>query len=163
MLNLRFTFMGQVQLSRMFGRLSMDITNLRKPFNLIAKDFYNTQKSTFSAEGAHEGKKKWARLSPEYERWKQREYPGTKILVLVGGLKKAATSPRAKGSVFNLGPKRLEMGVNIKVGGWNLAALHQFGTRKMPAREVVRLSSEQRKRWVRIFRDYFWSLVRRRN
>ncbi len=161
-LQLRFEIMGQVQLSRTFERLSFGTTNLRKPFQQISKDFYRAQKATFDAEGAHEGKQRWTELNPRYEAWKSRRFSGAKILVLNGKLRSAATSSRAEGSVFKLGANRLEMGVDIPVGGWNLAALHQFGTSKMPVREVVRLSSAQKLRWVRIIRDYFNSLIRRR-
>lgn len=161
MLNFRFEIMGQVQVSRVFDKIGDATANWRKPFGLISKDFYNTQRATFDAEGAHEGKPKWAEDSPRYKAWKASKGFSSKTLVLTGKLRGAATSPSAEGSVFNLGRQRLEMGVNLMVGGWNLAALHQFGTRDMPAREVVRISSEQKKRWVRIIRDYFHSIIRR--
>ena len=160
-LQLRFEIMGQVQLSRTFDRISLGVSNLRKPFGLIAKDFYHAQRATFDAEGAHEGKQKWQKLNPRYRAWKAKKYSGAKVLVLTGVLKRAATTPSAKGSVFKLGGRRLEMGVDLMVGGWNLAALHQFGTSKLPAREVIRLSSAQKLRWVRIIRDYFHSIIKR--
>lgn len=162
MLQLKFQVMGQVQLSRTFANISVGVGNLRKPFKRIADDFYQTQKATFNAEGAYEGKPKWKELSPEYQAWKSMRYGSTKILVLTGKLRDAATRPDAEGSVFKLGTQSLKMGVELMVGGWNLAALHQFGTGRLPAREVVRLTSEQKKRWVRIVRDYFHSIIRKR-
>lgn len=160
--NLHFKVMGQVQLSRTFDELSLGVANLRKPFEKIKRDFYQTQKATFDAEGAYEGKSKWKQLDPAYKRWKEREYPSSGILVLDGTLKKAATSPNAKGSVSEVTNSSVALGVDIPINGWNLAALHQFGTKNMPAREVIRLTSPQKKRWVRIMRDHFESIIRRR-
>lgn len=159
MLNLRFEVSGQVQLSRNFDRLGGEIVDMLYPFTLISQDFYASQKSTFDAEGAFEGKKKWDALSPEYARWKDRKSAGTQLLVLSGRLKRSATTQYGEGSIFRLNTNRLEMGVDVPVNGWNLAVLHQFGTRKMPVREVIRLSDKQKNRWVRIIRDWHYKLI----
>lgn len=160
--NLRFSVMGQVQLSRTFDQLSLGVANLRKPFEKIKRDFYQTQKATFDNEGAYEGKPRWKELKPEYKRWKERKYPSSQTLVLDGTLKRAATTPSSEGSVAEVTKDSVALGVDLPVNGWNLAALHQFGTKNMPAREVIRLTSPQKKRWVRIMRDHFESIIRRR-
>ncbi len=155
--SIRFDVQGERQISRRFLNVSHQLEDLSVPFNLISKDFYEGQRGTFEAEGAFEGKSRWAELSPRYKEWKERHYPDRPILVLTGKLREAATKPEAEGSLYRLEPTRLEMGVYIPVGGWNLASLHQFGTSKMPARKIIKLTHLQRKRWIRIFRNWFWS------
>jgi phage gpG-like protein len=161
MIDLRFNVMGQEQLSRTFNILQLGISNLKPALENIAKDFYTTQKGVFQSEGGYEGNPKWAKLSKEYKKWKDREHSGAKILELTGSLRKAATTKNAKGSVFNLEKNSLAMGVDLPVGGWNLAAIHQFGTKRMPAREVIRLTNMEKNRWVRIFKDYIDTVIKK--
>lgn len=158
--NLRFSVMGDVQLSRYFDRLSTKVGDFTPAFKKITEDFYEGQSATFESEGAFEGKSKWPKLSPQYARWKSRNYPGKDMLVLRGGLKQAVTSPKARGSIYQETKTSLTMGAEIMVNGWNLVALHQFGTRKMPARPVIELSNRQKKRWVDIIRNWHYDLIR---
>lgn len=154
--------MGQEQLSRTFDKIGQGISNLRPAFENITKDFYTTQKGVFQGEGSFEDNPSWAKLSPAYKAWKDKNYPGKGILELTGRLKRAATSKDAMGSIYKLNNLALTMGVDIQVGGWNLAALHQFGTSRMPAREVIRLTNMEKNRWVRIFRDYIFKLTEKK-
>ncbi|MBT9144602.1 MAG: hypothetical protein DDT42_00444 [candidate division WS2 bacterium] len=163
-LDIKFSVEGDVQLSRTLFAVADDIKDFTVPFKMIADGgtlgkrtipgFYADQLKTFKKEGKHEGKPKWASLSPKYREWKKTHYPGKKILVRTGELKEATTTKTAKGSVFEQTKTLLRMGVNLPVGGWNLAMLHQKGTRKMPAREVIKLSTRQKAGWVGMFRQW---------
>lgn len=153
MVELNFRVEGEVQLSRKFIKIADSFSDFREPFARMSSDYYAGEQETFANEGAFEGKPRWADLKGKYKKW--RETHGGKILVLTGALRSAATRPDAEGSVFNIENTRLEIGIDLPVNGWNLAALHQFGTRNnMPARKVVYLSQNQKLRWVRIFRDW---------
>jgi len=158
-LALSFTVFGEKQLNRFFDDFALGITNFKIPFSNISKDFYATQKQVFQREGAIEGRKAWAPLSSKYAEWKGANFPSRKILELSGDLKKASTTQNAKGSVFKLTNTLLEMGVNLNVGGWNLAELHQFGTKNMPQRKVIDLTNKQKVRWTSIFSVYIQKLA----
>lgn len=159
MVHFQFQIFGEKQVGFMMDNLGTKLSNYKESLEQIAKDYYVGEKSTFSAEGAFEGKPSWAQLSPEYERRKKEKYGNQPILVRTGSLRKAVTNRNARGSIFRLTKLSLVVGANIPVGGWNLAMLHQLGTSKMPAREVVRITPTQEKRWIRIFRDFIWKKV----
>jgi len=165
---LNFRVAGEMQLQRKFLGIADKIKDFREAFARIASDFYDGQKATFEAEGAFDGKKKWKKLNKDYKRWKESKGFDSNILVLEGTLKRAATEPNEKGSVFNIQKTKLEFGVNLPVNGWNLAMLHQTGTlnqtgtTKMPARKVIELSQKQKLRWVRIFRDWVQEITKAR-
>ena len=148
--------MGVEQVSRTFDKIGKGVTDLRKPFNEISKTYYKSEQIKFKNEGAYRGEKKWTKLSDSYAKWKKGR---GQILVLRGHLKRAATTRNASGSIFDLGRQSLTMGVDLQVNGWNLAALHQFGTRKMPKREIIRIDAIQKKKWMRIIRDYIHKLT----
>ncbi|PIQ83887.1 MAG: hypothetical protein COV75_05100 [Candidatus Omnitrophica bacterium CG11_big_fil_rev_8_21_14_0_20_63_9] len=156
---LRFEVDGDVQLAREFRHIADSVQDFSLPLNRISKDFYDGQKATFDAEGGSEGKQQWASLSPVYADWKRQFFPGRPILVLKGNLRSAATDPQAAGAVHQVTPTEFRAGVNIPVNGWNLATLHQFGTRKMPQRKVIHLSEPQKLRWVQIVRKWYHELT----
>ncbi|NOS67912.1 MAG: hypothetical protein HOO67_06165 [Candidatus Peribacteraceae bacterium] len=156
---LQFEVGGDVQLSRELRHISEGVKDFSVPLNLISRDFYEGQRATFEAEGAAEGKQKWPALSPAYRLWKDQRFPGRPLLVLRGNLSKAATDPKAPGAKHEVSKVQFRAGVDIPVNGWNLAALHQFGTRRMPQRKVIQLSEPQKLRWVQIFRRWYYELV----
>lgn len=158
MIHLRFEVDGDVQLSRALDMVADELEDLSPAFERMAEDFYTTQWQVFAKEGGHEGLKPWAPLSERYEAWKERHYPGRPILVLTGRLRAALTTPNARGAIKQVTADTLILGAHVPVkGGWNLAALHQQGTRKMPARPPLRLTEPQKKRWVKYMHEHVWS------
>jgi len=155
-LHFQYEVLGEKQVGFTFKELEVKVTDLREPFAEIAQDYYEGEEKTFDEEGAFEGKPSWTPLSEDYAKRKKMIWGDMPILVASGALKRAAVSNTADGSVFRLGKTDLAMGVNLPVGGWNLALLHQLGTRKMPSREVIRITPPQEKRWIRSFRDFLW-------
>lgn len=158
----RFIGPGFEAFSRTFTQITEDLQDWTEPFDMIQADFYNMMRLRFAGEGAHEGEAAWAPLSPKYAEWKAREAPGAKILHLDGNLEAAATNPGAPGAIQEREPRRMAIWIERFVGGWNLAYLHQFGTRRMPARPVVRVGGDTKIRWVRILRDYFYGRAQQR-
>lgn len=158
MVHLRFEIAGQVQLSRALEGIADDIGDWTPAFEEMAEDFYGRQRSVFNAQGSYEGLSRWKRLSPKYAEWKNRHFPGRKILVLTGRLKSSLTTDSGEGSIKLISEKEMSIGSYLPVGRkrWNLAMLHQLGTRKMPARPPMRLTEPQRSEWVGILHRYLW-------
>jgi len=124
-------------------------------FKELSSDWFEKQRKMFEGEGFVSGEgrpydKRWKELSPKYKEWKEEHYPGRKILELTGALKEELTNERNA----TITKKVLEIRATRKVNGWNLARLHKYGTRKMPARDPFAFSSQQRKRWVMMVRNW---------
>jgi phage gpG-like protein len=90
----------------------------------------------------------WARLSPGYEKWKNKAYPGQPILRATGKMQDTARiRPYQQGFRVNTTP----------YGGY-----HQFGTSKMPARPWMGIPPAALGRLADIaFRNIFFSRNRR--
>ena len=98
---------------------------------------------TFDSVGAATGTRRrpWARLTPKYEAWKARHFPGRPILVRTGALRRAMVDGGA-GSATQRTTKSLVMGLRGEIkdrAGW-----HQFGTRRMVARPPFQLDPDPR-------------------
>ena len=150
---IRFEVMNEVQVSRMFETIEGQVLNLSKPFGEMAQDFYQSMVSEFSAEGAHEGNKKWEDLSPAYRQWKQRHYPGKKILELTGRLKGSITTSGSPDSVLDVQYDSLTVGTRVPY-----AVHHQTGTPRMPMRKIIDLTDLQARRWTQIMHVFLFSL-----
>ena len=89
-----------------------------------------------------------ARLRGEQLRRARRSYSAS--------LRASLTDPEAEFAVYEVGPTELFIGSAIPVGGgkWNLAALHQFGTAKMPARPVITITEQQMESWLEILERF---------
>lgn len=73
------------------------------------KVFRARESSIFSSEGAASGHI-WPALSKDYEKWKNKHYPGRKILQLHGSLRKAATEQNDPDHIVDY----------FKVGKWSI-------------------------------------------
>ncbi len=102
----------------------------------------------FDRSGAHEGLPAWAPLSARYARYKARRYPGAPILVRSGRLRDALAEI-TNDTIATIEPTRLVYGTSVPY-----AIYHQRGTRKMPARPILRLSNPLKSRLMRLLRDY---------
>lgn len=108
------------------------------------------EENTFAREGAYEGLRKWAALSPEYARWKARVAPGAPILTLTGRLRRSLAGQTAD-SIVEIDDFRLVYGTAVPY-----AIYHQMGTRKMPARPMLRMSANLRARLMIALRNYLF-------
>jgi phage gpG-like protein len=91
--------------------------------NELVKSF----SENFSSNGLLVGG--WAPLDPTYATWKAVRFPGRPTLVQNGRLFKSLVADNAGASI---GPNEFVVGTNLRY-----AKFHQYGTTKMPKREIL--------------------------
>jgi phage gpG-like protein len=84
----------------------------------------------FELEGRGPNVGSWAQLSPAYEEWKGRNYPGMPILVRTGALRDALTHSGANNALRDVNSSTFNYGTQ----GLDYASFHQSGTEDMPDR-----------------------------
>lgn len=82
-----FQVQGEKQAHRAFDDYGLRISSLREPLDRMADEVLAAVRLQFETEGASGLGHRWQKLSAEYEAWKDRHYPGRKILVRSGGMK----------------------------------------------------------------------------
>jgi phage gpG-like protein len=154
-LHFEMSVANQGKVSRVLTKVPAAITDLTNAWKSLASLFYSAQERRFAQEGANDGLPRWAELSDNppgkgYRSWKAKHYPGAPILTLTGSLARSFQAG-GTGNVTNIGPMHLEVGSVLRVGKYNLAMLHQLGTRRhsesdfgagMPARPPVWFSKD---------------------
>lgn len=89
----------------------------------------------------------WAPLNPKYKAWKdKRVQAGT--LVFTGEMAASFSDSNAPYHIEKIGKKEAVFGSSHP-----LAKFHQYGTRKMPQRQIVFESEFRNKAFLRIFAD----------
>lgn len=114
---------------------------------VLEPDFYEMQARRFSTEG---GEDPWARLSDQYAAWKARHFPGQPILVATGALRAGLTSQGGAGNVRRIDATTMEVGTSDPK-----APFHQFGTSRMPRRQVIDFTGTDERRWQDLAERYF--------
>lgn len=100
----------------------------RVPFAGARQILAAANSANFSSNGLPVGG--WAPLDSEYAAWKATRFPGAPPLVQGGQLFKSLVS--LTGGVNSIGRTTAEFGTNV-----SYAKFHQYGTSKMPKREIV--------------------------
>lgn len=119
-----------------FGQGLSDFTTFWSgPFKVW---WYAIRELDYAAAGSTTGDR-WAPLSANYRKWKNRHFPSAPLLVLHGDLKASVISDQAPGSVWRPAPQSLAVGTSIPY-----AIYHQKGTSRMPARPVIRFAQVDR-------------------
>lgn len=113
------------------GQLSARARNLTRFFEREADLFRERMEEQFDTGGKHTGGS-WEPLEPIYAAWKEAHYPGQPILVREGHLRESLTAAGAPGHVEEITPTSLVVGTRNPT-----AAMHQWGTRRMPARPII--------------------------
>jgi len=150
--DLRLSVLGEIQLHRaLAGRIRLT-SDFSPVFQKMHADFIDMEKTAFAQQGAYEGNPAWAPLSPKYAAWKARHFPGANILYRTGALLHALTG--GAGHTSEIKPFYLRIAALLRVGRWDLGALHQTGTRHMPARKPLLLSRARRSRWLRFLSNH---------
>lgn len=148
MLTFTATVTGADKAAAELTALSGKMQNLRGLFEQVLEpDIYEWQTERFDAEGKPE---RWARLSARYAAWKARRYPGRRILEREGLLREGLTRRGGRFQVRRVTDASLELGTSAPY-----AQFHQFGTRRMPRREIVTITGDDERRWARLAEDYF--------
>ena len=148
---------GQVkQFDRIFGKVQNVLEDFSPVFEEMKDTFYEEQQKLFAAEGGVDNLKPFAQLTDKYRLWKQRVAPGSKILELTGRLVDSAGKEGAAGNITIIEKNKMILGTDLQTpkGGYSLGRLHQYGTSKMSARPVLRLSNRVKKKWTDIIRRH---------
>ncbi len=154
LVKIRCEVANEVQLSRAFETGIAEFLDLRKPFSMMADEFFESMANVFSAEGAFEERSRWQELSPAYAKWKARHFPGRKILERTGRMKRSLTTKGGPDNVLEITPKSLSVGTRVPY-----AMYHQKGTSRMPMRKIIELTNAQKRRWVRIMHTYMYGVA----
>jgi phage gpG-like protein len=92
----------------------------------------------FDAEGRGPNRGSWAALSPAYEAWKSKRYPGAPILVRSGALREALTESGGSHALRDFG----ETTFNFGTDGLPYASTKQTGTEHEPDRSPFDFGAE---------------------
>lgn len=121
--------------------LDMDKAAAEDAVTEFDKRFRRHEKSVFATEGAFGGPK-WEELSPAYKRWKERHFPGRKILRLTGDMWRALATLGAGhiAETFRL-PGRNWV---LRVGGQEPKLVwHATGAGNLPERPPIQVKDQQ--------------------
>src|SRR3989304_2963583 len=83
MLTVTFTILGDVVLARGISRYGDSLRDFSPVWDLIRNDFHRIESEQFDSQGGRAGNP-WQPLSPTYEAWKRKHFPGMPILQLTG-------------------------------------------------------------------------------
>lgn len=158
MVDLRIKTFGGEQLVRQLTRIRIEAGQLRIPMETIASHFWQINKENFEAQGQP---KRFAPLSFHYKKWKDKKYPGKKIMQLTGRLMNSLTAEDqadAQDTVKVITPRYMELGTNVEY-----APAHQYGypKRNLPARKIVQVTDKHKMIWTRIVQRWAWGLFER--
>jgi phage gpG-like protein len=152
-LSLRFTMDGVTEAKKKLDRWAEYATDLHLPFTEIADDFRNTVETRqFSSQGSSSGIP-WAALSLKYAAWKARHYPGHGIEDREGHLRRSLTS-RHPFSIREIDRMTLRLGTRDRKARWQ-----HSGTRRMPARPLIRITDSDRRRWIKYVQRYLHAMA----
>lgn len=101
----------------------------------VTTRFYQGIKDTYHTERTPEYGNPWQELSPAYKKWKDRKYPGRQILELTGDMMASATGQNAS-------DRRIEPHSAHYWVPQEYAAVHQFGSGRIPRRRFFGASEE---------------------
>lgn len=117
------SLLGEAEARVALQRLATDINDWR-PFwdQYFGPAWFRHMRNQFETEGEATGQR-WANLSPAYEQWKLKHYPGRKILERTGALKSSLTDRGDPGMIFDSEQDSLTLGTSVPY-----AIFHQLGT-----------------------------------
>jgi len=139
---------------RGMNRYAEDVTDWRPAFEDIYTNFTNIQKGGFRRQGHHGSK--WADLSPRYKRWKEMHYPGRPILTRTGRMRDSMTGRNQAASqdtVKRVEKLAAEFGTQVP---YAYAHQHGYPPGNLPARPMVDLNEDQRRKWAKLIQEWAW-------
>lgn len=146
MFTLKFEIAGEVQIDRSFYRFLEGVSDFTPAFEEIAEDFLAVEVEQFASEGGYGLAGRWSGLSPTYEQWKSKHFPGAKILERTGALRDSLTG-QTGASIREISPTTLTLGTKVPY-----AIYHQQG-RGVPKRKPIDLNEETKRRWVKFIQQ----------
>ena len=151
---------GEHQFARVFNTMGADIDDLTEVFQDISTSFYAHMKEVFAREGAVGSRQVWAPLSSRYRAWKERRYPGRKILELTGSLKRSLTEENNPLGIREIGKDEMVIGTRV-----SYAVKHQVGYagpfQRLPQRKIIELTEEVKTDWTKLMHSFIYSKVKK--
>jgi len=139
---------GVGKISKRINKVTENVKNLRPAFEKVADDFRSTEDKVFRGQGAYGSRAKWKKLSPIYDEWKSRHYPGRPILYRDGDLKNSLASKGAN-HIEIIKKTSITLGSNDPKFIW-----HQKGTIKMPSRPPITFTKYQGNKWTNFVKEH---------
>lgn len=127
--------------------------------NGVDQRFREFIRRLFATEGASSGRG-WPALSPAYAAWKRRHYPGRKIMVLTGRLRRSLTERGHAEHVARFGREPepfVQVGTAVEYAAFHAPAPPGGPNLKnpgLPDRDTLDLAPEQAAELVEIWRRY---------
>lgn len=151
MLTVSFTILGDVAMMRAFSRYGDAVKDYRKVWDQIKADFHRIETEQFDSLGGRSGVP-WQQLSPDYEAWKMRNYPGQPLMRLTGQM----WGQFAMGIGMNVMSEPLRL--RIGPPSMRYPVYHQQGSFKtnLPMRKVVALTEPDKTGWVKMIHNYIY-------
>lgn len=127
-----------------------DMIDRGKDFRPVFRKIREELRSAFSANFLSNGLPVggWRPLDPQYASWKAVNFPGAPPMVQTGELFRNLASLRGKSSDIDKRTAR------FGTSGIKYASFHQYGTSKMPKREIVFVPQGAEQRWSGWAADY---------
>lgn len=132
---------GVREFDRKFTRFTEQLDDYRQIWPGVTIDLRNIVREQFAGRGV--GSIKWSALSPGYQAWKERRFPGRPLLVRTGATLAALTGNTSR-TVLRAEATSLTFGTSLPY-----PIFHQRGTRRMPRRPIFDLNSGQRIRLMK--------------
>ena len=119
--------------------------DFRPVFEKIRDDLEELWSNNFLTNGLPSGG--WAPLDPGYASWKSTHFPGMPPMIRTGRL--FSSLGNLRGAPNEIDRTKATFGTNVKY-----AKFHQYGTTRMPKREIIFTPDVMRKKWADYARDY---------
>lgn len=146
--NLRFEVAGEEQIGRALLRFAEGVTDYTEPFNEIANDFLEVERRLFDSEGGTGGSGAWKPLSKNYAEWKDKHFPGAKILHRWEIMRESLTQFKANYSIRDVQKLSVTLGTEVPY-----AIYHQQG-RGLPQRKAIDLNETDKQRWMKFIQQF---------
>lgn len=91
------------------------VTDWRPVFNIVIPNMRQRLSVAFRRQSDPVTDEAWTPLSPKYKIWKQKNFPGKRILECTGALRRAATKKGAVGQVVIVETKSMTFGVELGI------------------------------------------------
>lgn len=156
-ISITFSTAGADEVGGALAMMDSIASDWRGAWPAVAARLRRQIREDFDSEGAGGRSGKWARLSKRYRRWKERHYPGRKILELTYRLRDSLTAASHPDAVEIRDAAFLFFGSSVPYAGY-----HQSGTEKMPRRPPISPTDRDVYEWVVEMRQYMDGALRRR-
>ncbi len=147
-LTIRITMLGDVVLARALSRFGEGVQDFSPIWPQIQENFASLEAEQFATQGSRGGAP-WPPLSPDYDTWKRKYFPGRSIMQLTYALWGEVAVQG--GLLVEAAPKHLRLTVTAPY-----AIYHQQGRGRNPVRKIVELTEADKMTWVKYVQNYVY-------